>query len=150
MIYQTQSIVWGTAFIDAMQAALDVRPAAALLTTPKFHLSKDPGVSITPASVAATLALQESNMSGYTAGGYAVTLSASVSPFADERARLFSQLILRSVGSPDIGNIVYGWWIDGTTFVCGEVFATPIDLTDPSSYLDMLAVLALPTQLVLG
>jgi hypothetical protein len=150
MDYSTTNIVWAQSLIDAMLGTLDVLPTAVLIASPKLHLSKDPAVTITPHSVSATLAQNESTFSGYTVGGIVSSLSAVAAPGPNVRARLVSHLFLRTAGTPDVGELVYAWWLDGTAgFAAGEVLANPVDLTAVGSYLNLLAILALPTQFAL-
>jgi hypothetical protein len=147
-VYQSQFVTISKRIVDALLAALSARPAAALTVTPKLHLSADPAFAPTPLSVPGDFSAHEATFSGYTATGDVVVPTGPVNLTTTTQGLLVVQTYIRTLGSPDVGNTVYGWWLDdGSGFVAGEVFAGGgISLQTVGGYLVLEAALPLPMQ----
>lgn len=127
MDYQTQSVVYGRDFLRTVLAAFKTDPGAALVATAKLRFSTDPLFNPTGDSVLADLEAAEADFTGYTAGGYTVTLSAPVnlSPTILGTEQ-FVLAVAADPTPPDLfnPNTVYGYWIDdGTNMILAEKFA---------------------------
>lgn len=146
MRWAAQKVVLAKRIADLLLGTLSARPAGALLTAPKLHLSKDAAFAVIPTSSSVTLALQEADFSGYAAGGVAVVFVGPVNMGSQADGLIMDNVFLRTLGTPDIGESVYGWWIDDAAgFVCGEAFGQPLALDLVEDFLDLL--IAVPINL---
>jgi len=142
--YQTQELVYGSAFMDTVIEALVTRPAGALVVTGKVRLSKDPAFDPAPGSVITDFTTHEADYSGYAAGGIAVALSAPLNVTTTIRGALTSALFVAATASPFVPNNVYGYWLDdGTNVIAGERFAGGgvASFGAPGDFLDLEAML---------
>lgn len=138
--YQSQNVVVGRNFAATILAALGTRPAAALLATPKVRLSMDPSFNPTPDSTVAGLAANEANFSGYTAGGYAPTMSGPVNLAGDISGVTANVLPIATTATPFVSATCYGYWIDdGVNVIVAEKFAGGVTANFGSvgDYLDL-------------
>jgi len=129
--FQSLQPTYGRAFIDTVLAAYKTVPGGALIVSPKLRLSKDPAFNPQPGSLIADLTPQEADFSGYTAGGYALVLSAPVNLSGSVEGVLSSATAISVPAGPFVSNNLYGYWIDdGTNMICGEAFggAGPIPI----------------------
>jgi hypothetical protein len=137
--YVSQSPTYGRTFLASVIAALSARPAGALLTNGKLRLSKDPGFNPTENSHIADLTGGECDFSGYTAGGYTVTLGATLNVSGSALGAPDDILAVATTATPQVGNSIYGYWIDdGTNIVMFEVFAGgPIPVAIAGDYCEV-------------
>ena len=150
--YETQGVVYGRAFMATVLAALKTVPGAALIVAGKIRLSKDPAFAPTVDSVITDFTANEADFTGYTAGGYTVTLSAPLNQTTQILAVLCNALAIG--GSPfTVPNTIYGYWIDdGTNVVMAEKFAPPgatANFANTGDYLDLQVLLPIPMLVVL-
>jgi hypothetical protein len=120
-VYTSNRVVFGTAFLNTMLAALNAIPGAKLINAAKCRLSQAPGFAPAPGSLIAALAANEANFTGYTPGGvaFAATPVQNLSPNAQGTV---TPVVFSATGSTT-GNVIYGYWIDdGTNFIMGEAF----------------------------
>jgi hypothetical protein len=149
MHYEAKNVVYGRDFLSTMLLAIKTVPGAALLVAPKVRLSKDALFNPLPGSVIADFTANEADFSGYTAGGYAPTLSGVVNLGANLIGLAAGVMPTCSGAGAPSPNTVYGWWIDdGTNFVVGEKFANGLFFTfqNPGDFLDL--AIALPLALL--
>lgn len=146
MDYASKSVVVAQRLADAWLAALSTRPAATLLATPMLRLSKNPGLTLTPQSTKAALAANEADFSGYAAVAVVFVAPTNLGPQA--QGAVMATIFLRTLGTPDVGETVYGWWIDDTVdFAAGEVFqGGGIPLGLPGDFLSL--TIAIPVALL--
>jgi hypothetical protein len=149
--YESQQVGYGSAFADTILAALKTVPGGALIVTGKVRLSQDPAFNPTPLSVITDLTPNEANYSGYAAGGIAAILSAPLNLSTVCRGVLIPALFLDTTGSPNVTNVVYGYWIDdGTNVIAFERFANnqTANFTGTGDFLSL--TILLPIQLSQG
>jgi hypothetical protein len=135
--WQSQQPTWGSAFLDTFLAALSTRPAAALLVAPKLRLSVDPAFAPSPGMTIAALAAHETDFSGYTAGGYALTLAGPVTLTTNAVGEVASAVAVAAAAAPFIGGQITGYWVDdGTNVVLAEAFgpAGPVPIAAPGDF----------------
>jgi hypothetical protein len=141
MRWAAKNVVLSERIVSLMLGTLGARPAGALLTTPKLHLSMDPAFAITPDTLPAALTAGEATFSGYAAGGVAWVGTGPVNLGDGAVGLIMDQVFLRTLGTPDVGNTIFGWWLDDAAgFVAGEQFGSGLPLGDPEDFLDLLAV----------
>lgn len=149
MHYESQSVVYGRAFLATVLGALKVDPAAALIVAPKVRLTKDAVFNPLPSSLVADLELNEADFTGYTTGGYAPTLSGVVNLGSNIVGLTAGVLPTCSGAGAPSPNTVYGWWMDdGTNVIVAERFANGLFFTfqNPGDFLDL--AIALPLALL--
>jgi hypothetical protein len=129
--FASQNPQYGQAFLDTVLAAFKTVPGGALIVAGKLRLSKDPAFAPTPQSLIADLTPEECDFSGYTAGGYGLTLSAPVNLSTTVEGVLAGATAIATTASPFVANNVYGYWVDdGANVVLSEAFgaAGPIPI----------------------
>jgi hypothetical protein len=147
--YVSQSVGYGSAFADTVQAALKTRAAAALVATPKIRLSSNSNFNPTPQSSIATLSASEAAFSGYPAGGASGTVSDPVNLSTMAVGVLMSATFVATTAAPFVEGTCYGYWVDdGTNVIAYERFAGGIQVTFgvPGDFLQL--DIELPMQLL--
>lgn len=136
---QTKNPVIGRALTDAMLSALDTNPAAALITTPKVKLFTAGPAPILPTSVPADFT--EATFVGYAAVALTLPLLGPIQIDPDTRSgHNEADFLAGAVVSP--GETILGYWIDDdvaapTKMYLGEIFETPIDITQAGDYISL-------------
>ena len=145
-VWESDALVYGRLFIDAVLSAFKTVPAAALLATAKVRLSKDPNFGPTPESKIADFTVSECDFSGYTAGGVALVMSGPVNLSTKYEGMLADANFVAAAATPFVANSVYGYWVDdGTNVVAAERFPTGTTgtLTKPGDFLALTVILGL-------
>lgn len=135
---QTVSFSYQRTLIDALLAALNARPAAALLTTPTIRLCTS---AVDPGGVTTLASITECTFNGYTA----VVLGAAIGPVNVPtlgRALLYDADFVAGAAIVAPGEVVTGYYLTdspnpATLLFGGELFATPIPIVNPG---DALAI----------
>lgn len=139
MFPKTLFLTYGYALIAALLAALTVRPAAALLTTPKCHLFTAVSAPITPNSPVSIFT--EATFTGYSV----YSLSAFSGPVYLDDATGYALLAnpLYIAGSLSASQVILGYWIDdgATAFYGAETFQSPINIVNPGDFVDLSLLL---------
>jgi hypothetical protein len=112
----TRAVFVGRALVNALLAALNARPAAALLTTPTLHLGS--GVPPTLGPNADSTGWTESTWTGYAAIPL-VTFSGPINPSLSLQALVTDSVFTMTGATPTTGVSTF-WWID--TGVAGPVY----------------------------
>ena len=147
MTYTSQNVVYGTAFLNTVIAALKTTAAGPLVATAKVRLSKDPSFRPTPANTIAELAANETDYSGYTAGGVALVVGNPVNLSPTCQGAVTGLQFLSTTATPYVSDQAYGYWVDdGTNVILAEAFpaGTIANFASPGAFLEL--VLQLPMQ----
>ena len=147
MYYRSQSVVLGTAFVDAILAAMTTRPAGALMVSPKVRLNASSTFSPQVGSLIADFTANETTYSGYTSGGVAYTPTGIGNLSAAAQAQYGSVTFAATAATPFVSGVAYGWWIDdGTNVLWAEKFTNGFVMSfgAPGDYL--VLDLILPMQ----
>jgi hypothetical protein len=143
--YTPQNLTYGTAFLNAIIAALKVAPTNPLVNTAKVRLSANPSYNPTPTSTITALASEEANYSGYTAGGLALTVGSPVNLSSTCQGAVTALQFLATTATPFVANQIYGYWVDdGTNVLVAEKFAAGLVVAfgAPGDYLELLVTFA--------
>jgi hypothetical protein len=139
--YASQQVVYGTAFLDTIIAALKTVPAAALINGAKVRLNTNLAYNPQPGDSITTNTANEANYSGYTAGGIAVVLGTPVNLSPTCQGTIFNATFTAATASPFVPNVCYGYWVDdGTNVIMGEKFAagTSYSFGSPGDFLELI------------
>lgn len=147
MTYTSQAVVYGTAFLNTVIAALKTVPGGALVTGGKVRLSKDPSFRPTPANTIAELATNETDYSGYASGGVALVVGNPVNLSPSCQGAVTGVQFLATTATPYVSDQAYGYWVDdGTNVIMAEAFPAGViaNFAAPGAFLEL--ILQLPMQ----
>jgi hypothetical protein len=142
--WRTKQVVFSQAFMNAVLAAFNVRPAASLIGAGKLRLSHDPAFNPQPSSTIASLAANETNFSGYPAGGAALVLVPGVNLTPIIQAGIATAVFEAFTAAPFVADTITGWWCDdGVNLVAGEAFGpgNAVPIGAPGDFLQLDAIL---------
>lgn len=133
--------VLAQSLVDALLGTLTSAPGAALLTTPTVHLFTAGPALITPSTVVADFT--EATFVGYLEQALGLIASPINLPNGNGRGRISVTTYVAGAGIVAPGETVLGYWIDnnGSTFYCGERFASPVAFESGGDFLELLAIL---------
>jgi hypothetical protein len=133
----TQTLVYMTAFLQAVITAFTTRPAAALLATPTVHLYNNLYAPV-PGSVVGSFT--ETAFSGYAAA--TPTISAPVNTSPNCLAAVAPCTFIAVTASPFVPDTIYGYYIESAgVLVAAESFSSPVPITAPGDFIDLQVVL---------
>jgi hypothetical protein len=147
--YSSVEVVYGEAFVKSVLAAYKTIPGGPLVSAGKLRLTSNPSFTPTPQSDLLVLEAEESDFSGYPAGGIAVVLTAPVNLSTVAAAVLFTGLFEAAAATPFVGGTVYGYWIDdGTNMICAERFDGGVGapFAAPGDFLNLTVILPFMLQ----
>lgn len=147
--YNSQQVVFGTAFLNTIMAALKTVPMAALVVGAKMRLNTNPAFNPQPSDTIADNTANEADYSGYAAGGIAVVLSAPVNLSPTCQGVVSSGLFLATTATPFVPSVAYGYWVDdGTNIIIAEKFGggTNFPFASAGDFLDL--IINLPAQAI--
>lgn len=125
----SQNPTYGRGFLDTVVAAMKTDPGAALIVAGKIRLSTNPAFDANFNAAIADLTPDEATFTGYTAGGYAVSLSAVLNLGPTALGSLAHALIVCSADGTS--QTCYGYWVDdGANVILMEAF----DPDNPPSF----------------
>jgi hypothetical protein len=135
MFLQSFLPVWGLALLNAMLAALQVRPGAALTAALHVHLFTATSQQLTQNSTVAQFT--EATFTGYAAVVLG-TLSGPVNTPSKTATALFlnPSFVCSASGTP---NVILGYWVDdgAGNFIMAESFASPVPIVNPGDFIDL-------------
>jgi hypothetical protein len=145
--YTSKQVVYGTAFLNSLIAALKTAPANPLINSAKVRLSNSPTFNPSSGSTIASLSSNECAYSGYTAGGIALVVGTPVNLSLTCQGAITAVQFLSTSATPYVPDVAYGYWIDdGTNVILAEAFppGQQAGFAAPGDFLEL--VLQIPQQ----